>query len=182
MRKIFNLSFAGVFLFLLLISTSCDKIKDAASFDIEPTFTSMLECKVPAILNVTTTAVYSASTVIDPRSDSKVNIYLNSIQGYEIKSITATVTGLSFPSINLISGDLVLKNYNREIKWSLKNELMTVGKVLTLTNDKDQLTQLAQSFKDGQEIGVISTGMADRSDISFTVKLEIKTKASVKLL
>jgi hypothetical protein len=59
---------------------------------------------------------------------------------------------------------------------------MTVGKTLTLTNDKDQINQLAQSFKDGQEIGVISTGLADRSDISFTIKLEIKTKASVKLL
>jgi hypothetical protein len=167
---------------VLLFLSSCDKIKDATSFDIEPTYTTMLECKVPAILNVTNTAVYSASAVIEPKSDSKVNIYLNSIQGYEIKSVTATVTSLSFPSINLISGDLILKNFNREIKWSLKNELMTVGKTLTLTNDKDQINQLSQSLKDGQEIGIISTGLADRSDISFTIKLEIKAKASVKLL
>lgn len=180
MEKISRVFFSTVFVFFVL--SSCDKIKDASSFDIEPTFTTLLECKVPAILNVTNTAVYSASSVIEPRSDTKVNIYLNSIQGYEIKSITATVTSLSFPTINLISGDLVLKNFNREIKWSLKNETMTVGKAITLTNDKDQINQLSQSLKDGQEIGVISTGLADRSDISFTIKIEIKAKASVKLL
>jgi len=180
MQKFSKIILTTVVVFFFL--SSCEKIKDATSFDIEPSYTTMLECKVPAILNVTNTAAYSGTTVIEPKSDTKVNIYLNSIQGYEIKSITATVTSLSFPSINLISGDLILKNFNREIKWSLKNELMTVGKTLTLTNDKDQINQLAQSFKDGQEIGVISTGLADRSDISFTIKLEIKTKASVKLL
>lgn len=182
MRKIFNFHITGIFMILFLISTSCEKIKDASSFDIEPAYTSMLECKVPAILNVTSTAVYSASTVIDPRSDSKVNIYLNSIQGYEIKSITATVTSLSRNSINLISGDLILKNFNREIKWTLKNEALSVGKTLTLTNDKDQINLLSQSLKDGQEISVISTGLADFSDISFTIKIEIKAKAEVKLL
>ncbi len=180
MQKFSKIILTTVVVFFFL--SSCEKIKDATSFDIEPSYTTMLECKVPAILNVTNTAAYSGTTVIEPKSDTKVNIYLNSIQGYEIKSITATVTSLSFPSINLMSGDLILKNFNREIKWSLKNELMTVGKTLTLTNDKDQINQLAQSFKDGQEIGVISTGLADRSDISFTIKLEIKTKASVKLL
>ncbi|MBV5311708.1 MAG: hypothetical protein JZU47_00340 [Prolixibacteraceae bacterium] len=182
MRKIFKLSFVVVLFSLLFTSTSCDKIKDASTFDIEPAFTSMLECKVPAILNVTNTAVYSGSAVIDPRSDSKVNVYLNSIQGYEIKSITATITSLSRNSITLISGDLILKNFNREIKWSLKNELLSVGKTLTLTNDKDQLNLLSQSLKDGQEIGVISTGVADFSDISFTIKIEIKAKAEVKLI
>jgi len=180
MEKFTKIILTTVVVFFFL--SSCEKIKDATSFDIEPSYTTMLECKVPAILNVTNTASYSGATVIEPRSDTKVNIYLNSIQGYEIKSITATVTSLSFPSINLISGALILKNFNREIKWSLKNELMTVGKTLTLTNDKDQINQLAQSFKDGQEIGVISTGLADRSDITLTIKLEIKTKASVKLL
>jgi len=180
MEKFSKIILTTVVVFFFL--SSCEKIKDATSFDIEPSYTTMLECKVPAILNVTNTAAYSGTTVIEPKSDTKVNIYLNSIQGYEIKSITATVTSLSFPSINLMSGDLILKNFNREIKWSLKNELMTVGKTLTFTNDKDQINQLAQSFKDGQEIGVISTGLADRSDISFTIKLEIKTKASVKLL
>jgi len=180
MQKFSKIILTTVVVFFFL--SSCEKIKDATSFDIEPSYTTMLECKVPAILNVTNTAAYSGTTVIEPKSDTKVNIYLNSIQGYEIKSITATVTSLSFPSINLMSGDLILKNFNREIKWSFKNELMTVGKTLTLTNDKDQINQLAQSFKDGQEIGVISTGLADRSDISFTIKLEIKTKASVKLL
>jgi len=180
MEKISRVILTTLVVFFFL--SSCDKIKDATTFDIEPTFTTMLECKVPAILHVTNTAVYSGSTVIEPKSDSKVNIYLNSIQGYEIKSVTATVTSLSRNNITLISGDLILKNFNREIKWALKNELMTVGKTLTLTNDKDQLTQLSQSLKDGQEIGVISTGVADFSDISFTIKLEIKAKASVKLL
>jgi hypothetical protein len=180
MKKISKIILTMLVAFPLL--NGCDKIKDAASFDIEPSYTIMLDCKVPAILNVTNTAVYSASAVLEPKSDTKVNVYLNSIQAYEIKSVTATVTSLTFPTINLISGDLVLKNFNREIKWSLKNESMTVGKALTLTNDKDQLTQLSQSLKDGQEIGVISTGLADRSDIGFTIKLEIKAKASVKLL
>jgi hypothetical protein len=166
----------------LLFLGSCDKIKDAGSFDIEPTFTAVLDCKVPAILNVTNTAVFGANSGISPRSDAKVLIYERSIEGYEIKSITATVTSLSFPNIYLVSGDLIFGNFNREIKFKQKTELMTVGKTLTLTNDNDQINQLCKSLKDAQDIGVMLTGMADRSDVSFTIKIEVKTKASVKLL
>jgi len=182
MKKNTKFSLMGLFLSLLLIISSCEKIEDASSFDIEPTFTTIVECKVPAILNVTNTAVFSNSSIIDPRSDTKVNIYLNSIKEYEVQSITATVTDLSFEKIYLIKGDFMLNNFNREIKWSFENELMTVGKTFDLSSDKEKMKSLAQSFLDGQEIGLIIGGMADRSDVSFTIKVEIKTKAKVKVL
>jgi len=180
MKKNFTLILTAIIVSALTIS--CEKIKDASTFDIEPTFISMVECKVPAILNATTTAVFSGSSVINPRSDTKVNVYLNSIESYEIKSMTATITSMSRSNVTLVSGDLILKNFNREIKWTLQQELLSVGKTITLKNDNGQLNALSQTLKDGQEFGVITTGMADFSDISFTIKIEIKTSASVKLL
>lgn len=179
MKKTFNLM--GFFLLTMLIFSGCNKVKDLTTVNFDANFSTNLDCVVPPSARAVV-PTFSASAVIDPTSDPNVNLYLNNIDGYEVQSINATVTSISQENVTLVSGDLIIQNFQSNAQWSFQNELLNVGKTFVLGNENGQWNTVNSILKDGQEFTVLITGETDFADVTFTIHVDIVTKVSASPL
>lgn len=171
-----------VFVVVSFVSFGCNKVKDLSQVNFDSTFSTDLDCVVPAAAARAIVPTFGASAVINPTSDPNVNLYLNSIEGYDIQALKATVTSISQENVTLVSGYMIIKNFARETKWDFENELMNVGKTFTLGNENGEWDQVSLTLKDGQEFTVLITGETDFANVTFTIKVEIVTKVTANLI
>jgi len=172
---------AGIFMLTMLVVSSCNKVKDLTTVNFDADFSTNLDCVVPASSRAVV-PTFSASAVINPTSDPNVNLYLNSIDGYEIQSINATVTSISQENVTLVSGDLTIQNFQSNAQWAFQNELLNVGKTFALGNENGQWNTVSSILKDGQEFTVVITGETDFADVTFTIHVDIATKVTASPL
>jgi hypothetical protein len=161
---------------------SCDKVSDLNTVNFDADFSADLNCETSPAAIRTLIPTFSSSAVINPTSDPNVNIYLNNIKGYEIVSIKATVTSMSQENVTITTSTFNIHNFQSTAEWTIANELLTVGKVITLGNENGQMTTVSQILKDGQEFTVMITGEADFNDVTFTLKVDIETKVTANII
>ena len=171
-----------VVLFFVIAMTGCEKVKDLNTVDFDASFSGDLDCITAGTKSSLLVPTFSASTVINPTEDPNVNKYLNNIQKYEIQSVKATITSMSQENVTMTSADLSIYNFQHNAGWEFQDELLNVGKTLTLGNENGQWDTVSNILKDGQEFTVLITGEADFSGISFTVKVDIDTKVTAKVI
>jgi hypothetical protein len=160
----------------------CDKIDELNTVTFEPTFSTDLECTVPTSGKSPLIHTFSASGVIDPQDDADVKKYLSKIKGYEVKSITGTITSISPNNANLVTGSVVIKNSQYTAQWAVQNLPLQVGQKLTLGNDMGEWDTVSKILKDGQKITVMASGETDKGGIVFIIAIEIKAKATAKAI
>jgi hypothetical protein len=174
--------FLSMMMATAIILTSCEKVNDINKVNFDATFSGDLDCSTVGLKSTLNNPVFSASVVIDPTSDPNVNIYLNKIEGYEIQSVKGTITSMSQENVTIISADLSIYNFQDTSAWTLQNELLTTGKTLTLGNENEQWDTVSSILKDGQEFTILVTGESDFAGVTFTIKVEIETKVTAKII
>jgi hypothetical protein len=175
MKKLFVLLF-------VIAMTGCEKVKDLNTVDFDAAFSGDLDCITAGLKSNLLVPTFSASAVINPTEDPNVNTYLNNIQKYEIQSVKATITSMSQENVTMTSADLSIYNFQYNAGWEFQDELLTTGKTLTLGNENGQWNTVSNILKDGQEFTILITGEADFSGITFTVKVDIDTKVTAKVI
>lgn len=168
--------------FALFTSTGCEKIKDINTISFEPTFSTDLDCVVPASGKAPLIKSFSSSGKINPQDDEDVKKYLKKIRKYEIKSITGTITSISPNNATLLNGSLVIKNSQFTSQWAVQNVPLVVGQSITLGNSNGEWDNVNNILKDGQEFTVMASGETDKGGIQFTINVEIEAKVSAKVI
>jgi len=171
-----------VIVILSLSISGCDKVDDLNTVDFDADFSADINCTTAGKKSTLNNPVFSASALIDPASDPNVNIYLTNIKAYEIQAVHATITSMSQENVTIITGDLIIHNFEHDAAWNFQNELLTTGKTLTFGNENGQWDTVADIFKAGQEITIIATGEADFSGVTFTIKIDIETKVTANII
>lgn len=164
------------------LTLGCNKVNDLNTKKFDANFSANIDCVTSAFSNRNLIPTFSASAVIDPTSDPNVNLYLSNIEGYEIKSIKATVLSVSQENVTITSSDLTIFNFVGSAGWYINNEKLIVGKVFTLGNENEQFAMVGNILKTGQEFTVIITGEADFSSVTFTIKVDIETNVTAKII
>lgn len=176
------LKIVGIVFLASLILVSCKKVKSLADVTFDSTFTADLDCVVPPTSARDIDGTFSTSAVIDPASDPDVAEYLDNIVGYEILSITATVTSVSVDNANLLSGTATVFNNSSNASWQLSNVPLTVGSNIPLGNENGQWNTVDQILMSGQEFTVSLSGETDEDDFTFTLQVAIETEVTANPL
>lgn len=180
MKKLFKIYF--VIAIATIFLTGCDKVNDLNTVDFDATFSGDLDCATAGAKSNLLVPTFGGSAEIVPTEDPNVNIYLSNIQKYEIQSVKATITSMSQENVTVTTAYLLIKNFQYQAQWDFLNELLTTGKTITLGNENGQWDTVADILKDGQEFTVLITGEADFSGVTFTIKVDIETKVTAKVI
>jgi len=165
-----------------IVTIGCEKVKDLNTVSFEPTFSTDLECNVPASGKAPLLKTFTSSGTIDPQDDEDVKKYLNKIRTFEVTSLTGTITSISPNNATLIAGSIVVSTSTSSTQWSVENVPLTVGQKITLGNKAGEWDKVNQILKDGQKFTVTASGETDKAGILFTIKIEIKSKAEAKAI
>jgi len=160
----------------------CEKVKDLNTVSFEPTFSTNLDCSVPASGKAPLLKTFNASGTIDPQEDKDVKKYLNKIRIFEVTSLTGTITSISPNNATLLAGSIVVSTSTSSAQWSVENVPLVVGQKITLGNKAGEWDKVNQILKDGQKFTVMASGETDKAGILFTIKIEIKSKAEAKAI
>lgn len=180
MKNVFKIMSAVVLTSLIFIS--CNKVKSLADVTFDTTFTADLDCMVPPATARDIDGMFSASTVIDPASDPDVEEYLENIIGYEILSMSGTITSVSAENVTLVSSTATVYNSSNSASWQFSDIPLTVGATLNFGNENGQWDTVDQILMTGQEFTVSLEGETDEDDVTFTVLLSIGTQITANPL
>ena len=180
MKNLFKI--VGVVFIASLILVSCNKVKSLADVKFDAKFTADLDCVVPPSSLREIDATFSQSEVIDPTSNPDVAEYIDNIVGYEINSITATITSVSVDNTNLLTGTASVFNNSSNASWQFSNVSLVVGNSVTLGNENGQWNTVDQILMTGQPFTVMVSGETDEDNFTFTVQIVIDTEITANPL
>lgn len=166
----------------IMIFSGCKKIKELfdISFDVE--YSVQLDVIVPPKLNQKAAlGSFSANATIDPLSDSEFSRYLDKIKSIEITEISAKVISIS-RNVTLESASIFIYSNQFETEWSFINEIITVGKVLSLDNDAGQWNTIQNLLEAKSSFNIEIMGETDVDDAQFTFELTVKSRITANPL
>ncbi|KAF0128972.1 MAG: hypothetical protein FD155_2797 [Bacteroidetes bacterium] len=180
MKTLLKLSFI-----LLLIgfgNTGCEKIKSLADVTFDANYESTIDVDVvPSALKATNGTFFETVT-IDPLSNSDMATYANLIKDIDVVEVSAEVISLSTP-VQLISATLNASSTGfTDASWSFANETLTVGKVLTLSNDAGQFDNLQKILTSKNVFTVTLQGQTDVNEATFSLLMTFKTRVTANPL
>jgi hypothetical protein len=180
MKNVFKL--ASIILLTSLVFVSCNKVKSLADVTFDTTFTADLDCVVPPASAREIDGTFSSSAVINPASDPDVAQYLDNIIGYDILSMTGTITSISADNVTLSSSTASVYNASNNASWQFTDVPLTVGATLNFGNENGQWSTVDQILMTGQEFTVSLEGETNEDDVTFTVQLAIETQVTANPL
>lgn len=163
---------------LLLISaaflSSCDKLKSLADVQFDANFETQLDVPIQPTVLKSNIGTFNQSVTIDPLSNADFLKYKNEIKNIDVVGATIEITELN-PSPITINGSLTATNgSNLTANWPINNEVLTVGKKITLSNE--QFATLQQIFNLKTPFTVTFAGQSSADSGNFKVKVIFKTK------
>jgi len=176
------LKFTSALLLTSFILISCNKVKSLADVTFDTTFTADLDCIVTPVSAREINGTFSSSAVINPASDPAVIEYLDNIIGYEILSMTGTITSVSAENVTLLNSTASVYNSSNNANWQFTDVPLTVGATLIFGNENGQWNTVDQILMTGQEFTVSLEGETNEDDVSFTVQLAIETQITANPL
>jgi len=123
--------------------------------------------------------VFNESEIIDPNSDSQFAEYASKIKGIDIREVTGEIIFIN-PNVTLVSANLSVFNDNHSVTWTFTNEELTVGTILTLSNDAGQFDIVEDILMDKSEFTVTIDGQTieDNAEFTFLFRLNSEVVAS----
>lgn len=167
--------------FVSLIFVGCEKIENATDVEFESTFTTSLDCVVPAGSREIN-GNFSSSSVIDLTSDPDVNKYLDNIKSFDILSVKGTITAVSkdamltTTTIKIII-PIVGVQKSDTISLIFTNPMEIHPTVITILEGNEPEKVIEDGLPEGDyTIGVSTTGTTNEDDVTFKMEVAIKTK------
>lgn len=176
-----NLLFA--LLAIALIISSCNQVDDLTDVSFNTEFKADLDCEViPDTLRSGINGTFSAAATIDPLADSTVEKYIDKIKSWEIINLKGEILSVSKEGANLLSANIGVSNANHSTAWQIGNTPLVVGQQITLDNANGQWDSVNQILAEKQIFTVVATGTTDEDDMSFVIRVTIKSKVTANPL
>ncbi len=169
-------SFLALVAIIVLTSSCCNKLEDLLDVTFNVEYSVDLDAIVPPLANLkTTNGNFSASASIDPNTNEKFAEYADKIKGVEITSISAKVLEIS-KQVTIEHASIAVFSGTKNTSWAFSNEILTVGKILTMGNESGQWTIVQDILEDKNIFTVDVVGETDVDDVEFTIEITIRSK------
>jgi len=179
--KIKKLLFA--LLAVSLIVGACNKVKDLADVTFDAEFKVDLNCEVPpGSLKSGIDGAFAASMTIDPLSDPTVEKYIDKIKNWEVTGLTGEILSVSKEGVNLLGADLEVFSANHSTVWHIPATALVVGQKITLDNGNGQWDTIDTILGENKVFTVSVNGTTDQDDVTFVIRVIIKTRVTANPL
>lgn len=170
-------------LFMLVFISSCDKLKSLADVEFDANFESQMDIPIQPTALKSLPGTFNKSVTIDPLSNADFLKYKEKIKNISIIGATIEVTELT-PTPITVNGTLTASDTQTppslSASWPINNEVLTVGKKITLSNS--QFATLQQIFNLKTPFTVTFAGQSSESQGTIKVKVTYKTKVKANPL
>ena len=160
-----------------LVFAGCEKAKDALDVTFPADFQADLNVEVLA----GSRGPFYASETIDPTADPEIAKYLNKIKSWEIQEVTGEIIDIS-KNVTLVTADLNVYSVTHYATWHFQNEALFLGKTLTLDNANGQWDTIALILDEKTVFTIDVSGSTDQNNVTFTIRVTIKTKVTANPL
>jgi hypothetical protein len=165
------------FLSLVLILSSCQKIKDLLTVKVDTKFTVNVPVTIGASPLKSTMGTFNSTKTFDPLSNEDLAVYKEKIKGFDLTSMTGTVTLLS-EDVTLTDATLVVSTAQNSAQWHFTNLQITNGTVIQFDDPSGQWTKINDILMEQKEITVVLSGTANKTNVTFTLVVDFGVKVS----
>jgi hypothetical protein len=172
--KFKNLSSLTAIAVALLTFTSCD---EATTVDFDTKLTTTIEAEATEASELKSEAnfPFAASAILNIEDDSKVKDYLDRIKEMDIKSVTATFTGIP-EGHEILSLNIYVDNY----KLPVTLENIINGQAITLDLSDAVLLNVSNTILDKKSVTLKIDGFASAEmKFSTLMQFDVTVKANV---
>jgi len=181
MMKTRNLLF--VLIAVSLVIAGCNQAKDLANVTFDAEFKADLNCEVPpASFKSGIDGAFAASKTINPLADSTVEKYIDKIKSWEITGVTGEILSVSKEGVNLLGAELEVFSANHSTAWHIPATALFVGQKITFDNGNGQWDTIDAILGEKDVFTVSVNGSTDQDDVTFVIRLIIKTRVTVNPL
>lgn len=169
------------FLSLVLILSSCQKIKDVLTVKVDAKFTVNLPVTTSPSPLKSTMEAFSSTDTFDPLNDEQLAKYKDRIKGFDLTDMTGTISELS-ADVTLNNAKLLVSTASNSTEWNFTNLLLTNGTIITFDNTAGQWDKINDILGEQKVITVTFSGDASQTNVTFTLEVQFGTKVSAKIL
>lgn len=166
---------------IVLILSSCQKIKDVFTVKVDTSFSVNLPVNTGTSPLKSTDGVFSSTQTFDPLSNEDLATYKDKIKGFLVTDMFGTVTQLSEP-VTLSDVTLEVSTGSVSTSWHMTNLELVEGTVVQFDNLSDQWTKLDEIMGAQTVITVVLSGTSNKSNVTFTFVVKFDTQVSAKIL
>ncbi len=166
---------------LILILSSCQKIKDLLAVKVDANFSVDLPINIQSPeLKSSAMGTFSSTNTFNPLSNADLADYKSKIQGFSLTSLDGTVSDLS-ANVTLTNAVLKISTATNSTQWTFTNLSLTNGTTVTFDNANGQFAKINTILEEQTSITVEFSGTADKKDVTFKLTVLFVTVASVKI-
>jgi hypothetical protein len=173
--------FAISLLSLVLILSSCQKIKDIFIVKVKTDFSVTLPVTISSSPLKSTTGTFLSTGTFDPLSNADLATYKDKIKGFDITGLTGTVTDLS-AEVTLTDARLLVATDSNSTEWNNTNLTLTNGTVITFDNTSDQWAKINEILNEQKLITVTFSGNSTQTGVTFNLQVKFVAEVSAKVL
>lgn len=174
-------TFAVSLLSLVLILSSCQKVKDALTVKVDAKFTVNLPVTTSPSPLKSTMEAFSSTNTFDPLNDEQLAAYKNRINGFDLTNMTGTISQLS-ADVTLNNAKLKVFTASNSTEWNFTNLHLTNGTVINFDNTAGQWAKINTILGEQKVITVTFSGDASQTNVTFTLEVLFGTKVTAKIL
>jgi hypothetical protein len=166
---------------LVLILSSCQKIKDLITKKVDAVFVVTLPVAITAPLLKSTSSAFLSTNTLDPLDDDDLASYKDKIKGFEVTGIEGIVSELS-TDVTLTDVKLQVKTSANSAEWNFANLPLSNGTLITFDNTGGQFAKINAILDEQTIITVTLSGNSTQTGVTFNFLVKFTTEASVKVL
>lgn len=177
-----TIKFIALFVMAGMLFTACDKVKDLADVKFDADFSTNLDIHSVADMK-STQGSFEASATINPLDNSDMATYANLIKEIKVNEITAEVLSISDAPVMLETAVFEISSDGfPSAVWEFENVELNQGTILTMDNSSGQFDNM-QAILDSTNVFTAEiSGTTDKDDVTFTLKVTIKTTVTANPL
>ncbi|MFA6127951.1 MAG: hypothetical protein WC699_11640 [Bacteroidales bacterium] len=164
----------------VLILSSCQKIKDLLTVKVDTDFTVNLPVTIGTSPLKSTLGTFNSTETFDPLSNADLATYKENIKGFDLNSMTGTVSELS-EEVTLTDATLVVSTSLNSTQWHFTNLQITNGTVIQFDDAAGQWTKVNDILEEQTEITVNLSGTANKTNVTFTLAVTLGVQVSAKI-
>ena len=167
----------------VLMISACSTVDELNEVNFDADFKADLNCVVPpGSFKSGINGAFSASETINPLADSTVEKYIDHIKSWNVTGITAEIVSVSKPGANLTNAEIKVFSDNHNALWNIPGMPLAIGQKVTLGNENGQWDEVNAILGEKKVFTVAINGATDEDDISFTVRITLKTKVTASVI
>jgi len=166
---------------VVLILSSCQKIKDLLTVKVKTDFTVNLPVTISSPLLKSTEAAFLSTNTLDPLSNADLASYKDKISGYAITGLSGTISELS-ADVTLTDAKLKVNTDSNSTEWNFTNLHLTNGTVVTFDNTGGQWAKINEILGEQKIVTVIFSGNASQTNVTFNLLVTFSAEVSTKVL